>query len=777
MFAVGRPFHTRASTMPVNTASALPPVDGTLDLAGLDAPVTVIRDRWGVPHIRAAGAGDAFFATGYVHAQDRLWQMDAARRRAVGRYAEWVGQAGVAMDVLSRRLDIEGASRRDAAALNAETTAMLERYAAGVNAFIAGGVLPVEYALLEAAPEPWEPWQSVAVMRQRGLLMGSVWFKLWRAAALRSIGPEAVAKLRYDDGGPDGFVVPQGESGRRWIASLQDLAPALQALAAMAGPEATDGGSNNWALAGRHTASGRPLVAGDPHRAFEIPNMYTQLHIACDAFDALGLTVPGVPGFPHFGHNGRVAWCVTHAFADIHDLYVERFDPADPTRYLFRGEWQDAVLREETVAVRGAEPVRVTVTTTRHGPVIVGDPASGHAVALRSVQVDDTDRSLDCLIPMLKAAAVSAFYEATRGWGLIDHNLVAADVEGRIGTLVRAVVPDRDRLNGWLPVPGWTGDHEWRGMIPWERMPREIDPPSGRVVTANNRIVPNDHPDYLCTDCHPTYRADRVRARLEALTAAGVDDMAAIHRDTLSRTALELRALMTAAPADSEAGRWRRLLQAWDGRMDAGSTAAAAYYLVRREMTRILLRRSSLDKAAADRFAQVAPGIPPMNQLWWTLPNLVRAGDTSLLDGADWGAVAREALATAAGRDPLATWGELHRPRFVHPLSALFPDAAAGLDPVCDEVAGDGDCVCANGAYASGGVAASYGPVARYAFDVGVWDDSRWVVFHGASGHPGSPHYGDQNALWAKGEMVPAPYTAAAVDASAAARLVLRPAG
>lgn len=762
-----------ASECAAMTRSSLPPVEGELALAGLDAPVAVVRDRWGVPHIRAAGAGDAFFASGYVQAQDRLWQMDAARRRAVGRYAEWAGQPAVAMDVLSRRLDIEGVSRRDAAALNTGTQHMLERYAAGVNRFIADGVLPVEYALLGAAAEPWEPWQSVAVMRQRGLLMGSVWFKLWRAAALRTVGPDAVPKLRYDDGGAETFCVPQGESGRRWIAALADLAPALEALAMMAGPDATDGGSNNWALAGRHTASGRPLVAGDPHRMFDMPNMYAQLHVACDDFDALGLTVPGVPGFPHFGHNGRVAWCVTHAFADIHDLYVEQFDPAAPTRYRFRDAWHDATVRQETVAVRGAAPVQVAVTTTRHGPVIVGDPASGHAVTLRSVQIDDTDRSLDCLRPMLTAPTVPDFYAATRGWGLIDHNLVAADVTGRIGVLVRAVVPDRDRLNGWLPVPGWTGAHEWRGMIPWERMPREIDPPSGRLVTANNRIVADDHPDYLCTDCHPTYRADRVRARLEALQAATVDDMAAIHRDTQSRIALELRPLMVAAAAAVGAADWQAALEAWDGGMRADAVAPSAYYLVRREMTRILARRSGLARTAADPFAQVAPGVPALNQLWWTLPNLVRNGDTSLLGGATWAAAAREAVATAAAGQALVPWGELHRPRFVHPLSALFPDA--GLDLESEQVAGDGDCVCANGAYASGGVAASYGPVARYAFDVGGWDDSRWAVFHGASGHPGSPHYGDQNACWARGEMVPAPYSAAAVEAHAAHRLVLRP--
>ncbi len=733
----------------------------------------VLRDRWGIPHVRAGGIDELFYANGHVHAQDRLWQMDAARRRAVGRYAEWVGPEGAGADALARRLGVEAASRRDYAALSAETRRMLECYAQGVNAAMAELPLPVEYGLLGETPEPWEPWHSVAVMRQRGLLMGSIWFKLWRAAALRTIGPEAVALLRYDDGGNERYVVPQADDGetRRWIAGLQSLAPSIEALLALAPADGTIAGSNNWAVSGARSASGKPLVAGDPHRIFEIPGMYAQLHLSCGEFDALGFSVPGVPAFPHFCHTEHVAWCVTHAFADIHDLYLERFDPDDPSRYQTESGWAQAEVREEWVRVRGAESFKVHAIQTRHGPLLADPGPEGYGLALRSVQLDPVDRSLDCLLPMLRARGTREFNEVCRPWGVIDHSVVAADTAGHISVNVRAIVPQRDRANGWLPVPGWTGQHEWRGYIPWERMPRQEDPPSGKIVTANNRIAPDDGADYLCTDCHPSTRARRISERLDAMDGARVDDMVALLGDTDSARARDIAARIARTPAQGAAAQLAASLQGWDGNMAAGQTTPSAYYLVRQEMTRILARRSGLDRAAQDMFAvMAAPGVVPVNQLWWTLPELLRREDASLLAGATWDEVIREALDSVAGRGAPPPWGQLHRPVFAHPLASAFPEAAAGLAPASNEVAGDGDCVCATGAYPSGGPPSSYGPVARYVFDVGNWDESRWSVFHGASGAPGSPHYSDQNPLWARCELAPAPFTRQAVDACAVSR-------
>ncbi|MBD0272291.1 MAG: penicillin acylase family protein, partial [Acetobacteraceae bacterium] len=530
---------------------ALPPLTGEVRLPGLSAPVLLLRDGLGVPHLRAATVRDAFLAQGFAHAQDRLFQMELNRRRALGRSAEWLGPSAFAADALARRLGVEAASRRDAAALGGDAREMVEAYAAGVNAFLASDApLPLEYRLLGADAEPWEGWHCVAVMRRLGLLMGSVWFKLWRAAALPLAG-EGVSLLRYDGGGRDALIHPAGAEAERWRAGLADLAPAAAALLEAAGAaDATGGGSNNWVVSPELSGTGRPVLAGDPHRVFELPNMYAQGRVACPEFDAVGLTVPGVPGFPHFAHNGSVAWCVTHTFADIHDLYLERF-ASDGRSALFRGEWEPARRRTELVAVRGeAAPREVEVVETRHGPVICGDPARGAALALKSVQFAETDLSFDCLPRMLRAGTVEGLFEATRGWGLIDHNLLAADTAGRTGWLLRARVPRRGRENGWLPVPGWTGEHEWRGWIPFEEMPRAMDPAPGFLATANNRPVPDSHPDYLCTDCHPPYRAARIAELLAEPSLRSVAGAAAIHADTVSRPAMDMRERL----ARSEAG-------------------------------------------------------------------------------------------------------------------------------------------------------------------------------------------------------------------------------
>lgn len=735
--------------------AALPPLEGSITVAGLHGPVTIRRDADGVPHVRAGTARDAFFAQGFAHAQDRLFQLELNRRRALGRSAEWLGPAAFPADALARRLGMEAASRRDAAALDAPAQDMIAAYAAGVNAFLASGApLPLEYTLLGATPEPWEGWHCIAVMRRLGLLMGSVWFKLWRAAALPVAG-EATTSLRYDDGGADAFILPPGAEGARWRAALSDLAPAVAALLEAAEADATGGGSNNWVVSGRLTDTGRPVLAGDPHRVFELPNMYVQTGLSCPDFDVIGLTVPGVPGFPHFAHNGQVAWCVTHTFADIHDLYLERFD-AEGARTEFRGAWLPVHRRVETVAVRGEAPREVEIIETHHGPVICGEPSRGTALALKSVQFAETDRSFDCLPRLLTAPSVAALFEATRGWGLIDHNLVAADAAGGTGFLLRARVPRRGRENGWLPVPGWTGAHEWQGWIAHEEMPQVLDPAPGLLVTANNRVVPDDHPDYLCTDCHPPYRAARIQELLQEPARRSVEGAAGIHADTLSVIAQLFQERLARLPTPSPAAaRLREVLLAWDGRMEAASEAASAYIALRLALTRRLAEASGLGALAGHAWLSPAPGVAPLTQLWWCLPRLLREDDARLLGGLSWESALAEALEQVAAAPPAATWGEAHRPRFTHPLSPLFPWAAPVLDPPAQPLAGDGDTVQANGLIAPAGPAAAYGALARYAFDVGDWENSRWVVFLGASGHPASPHYADQHADWAACRMRP----------------------
>ena len=755
--------------------AAVPPVTGDLHLSGLAAPVEVYRDRRGIPHIRASGSGDAWFALGFVHAQDRLFQMDLNRSRALGHSAAWLGQTAVEADILVRRLGMASACQRDYAALGDAARAMLDRYVAGVNAFLASGApLAVEYRLLDVTPLPWQPWHPIAVMRRLGLLMGSVWFKLWRMLALPVVGADLATTLRHDDAGADLLTIPPGVTAARWQADLAALAPSVQALLQAMGPEETGGGSNNWAVGPQRSATGRPVIAGDPHRVFEIPGMYAQHHLACDDFDMIGLSVPGVPGFPHYGHNGHVAYCVTHAFVDIHDLFLERFD-ASGTHALFQDRWEPAATRTERIDVRGGPSREIEVVVTRHGPIIAGDPASGAALALRSVQFAETDLSFDCLLRMARAKTVAALYEATRGWGLIDHNLVAGDVAGSIGQRARARVPRRPRTNGWLPVPGWTGAHEWQGWIPHEAMPCVIDPPSAVIVTANNRVVADDEADYLCTDCHPPYRAQRMLQRLQALTLVSPDDAAAIHADVLSPHVKLLQQRLTGiGPLSDAVGEaLRQALLAWDGQMHASAVTPTAYMALRRRITELVASRSGLASVGQHAWAAVPPGILPLNQLWWVVPTLIRQNDTRLLNGWGWDDVLTQALRqTAAAPRP---WGEVHQPHFAHPLSAHFPGAAHLLDPPSLPVGGDTDTVQANGISAAAGLQATYGAIARYVYDVGDWNACRWAVFHGASGHPGSPHYADQNPLWSRCEMVPMLYHWASIVAEAEAVQTLRP--
>jgi penicillin amidase len=756
-------------------AAEEPTMNTSRRLAGLEAPVEIHRDAWGIAHIRARHSQDAWFGLGYVHASDRMWQMDATRRRMAGRWSEWVGADGVAADQLCRRLGGEAASRRDLAALGGEARAMLSAYTAGVNAWLGEGhQLPLEYRLLDTRPEPWEDWHAIAAMRYRGFLMGSVWFKLWRAAALGAIGPEAIATLRYHDGGKDLLTIPPGAESERWMASLQDLAPAISALAELSAADATGGGSNNWAVAGSRTASGRPLLAGDPHRAFEMPGMYLQTHVASDRFDVIGLTVPGVPGFPHFAHNGKVAWCVTHAFADIHDLFVENFD--DQGRHLTPEGWKPSRIREEQILVRDGPPVTVCIVETGHGPVIAGDPGSGYALTLQSVQFAVTDRSFDCLPAMLQAKSVDELFAASRGWGLIDHNLVAADTAGHIGHLVRAIVPDRPRLNGWLPVPGWTGDYDWRGMIPWEDMPVTTDPARGFLVTANNRFVAEAPGDryYFCTDCHPPWRAQRIEGRLAAMPAATVDDMTALHLDDVSLAAPIFQAGLAQLPGAALAGlrpparRRHQELLAWDGRMNSDSTGAACYSRWRWALATVVHERSGLAATSSNPLMRLPPGVIASHQLWWTLPQLVLNDDCRLLGGLTWPAAFAAALERIGEDD--AKWGALHQVAFAHPLAARYPEAAGLLQPPGAAVGGDNDTIWANGClpgnapagtggwHAPQAFKAAYGAVARYVFDVGNWEASGWIVFDGVAGDPESPHYVDQHPLWASGRLIPMHY-------------------
>ncbi|MDB5816464.1 MAG: penicillin amidase, partial [Rhizobacter sp.] len=501
-------------------------------------------------------------------------------------------------------------------------------------------------------------------------------------------------------------------------------------------------------------------LMGDPHRELETPALYAQAHVKGASFDVIGLSVPGVPGFPHVAHNQHVAWCVTVACMDLHDFYIEHFRDEGREVRTSSG-WEETRLRVETIHVRGAEPVVIEVFETAHGPVVSGDPRAGLAIALKSAQFLDSDRSIDCLLRMLRARDVQSLREATRGWGLIDHNLVAADTSGNIAHWVRARVPERPRENGWLPVPGWLSKHEWSGVVAFEDMPAAVNPPEHRIVTANNRVTADRATPYLSTDCYPPHRARRIAVRLVGLDTLSADAMEAIFADDLSLPGQLFIEKMATLPVEEPAARkLRDLVAAWDGHMDRQSAAASAYACVRLQLTSVVAEWSGLAKLAdASASGATLGATAAVNHLWWIVPALLRDDDACLLAGRTWS----DALLEALHRESLLTrsatpWGDLHRPLVKHPLTILAPTLAPTLDAPSATIGGDADTVMASGFTPAAGLATTVSSMARYVFDLGDWNACRWIAFQGASGVPGDAHRLDQNAAWAEVRTVPMLY-------------------
>lgn len=719
-------------------------------LQGPEARISIYRDEYGIPHIRAKNSWDCFWALGYAHAQDRMWHMDFQRRKALGRSAEWLGPDGLEADKLARRLNSAAAAQRDYAALGSTAKDMLNAYARGVNSYIDLGIKEKEYELLGESPERWESWHSIAVMRQIGLLMGSFWMKLFRAAMLPYVGAENVTKLRYDDGGIDLLCIPGSIESERLISTLDELRPSIEALLATQSPDLTGGGSNNWAISGHLTSTGRPILMGDPHRELELPTMYSQAHIACDDYDVIGLTVPGVPGFPHVAHNGNVAWCVTHAFVDIHDLYVEKFR-SEGKEVLFKDEWHEVRSRLETIKVRGKADESIECLETSHGPVILGNPADGSAITLRSVQFFETDNSFDCLPEMMRVASVEQLYKAVHPWGLIDHNLVAADTHGTIGHRVRAKVPQRSSVNGWLPVPGWTGGFEWQGMVAPFDMPESINPSAGSIVTANNRVVDDRNGLYLCTDCHPPHRARRIRELLASKKQLSISSMSDIYMDVATKPGLLFQEMANRQPTVvGPAKAMLEDLRAWNGEMTVNAPAAVAYSKLRLSVTKVVAEILEI----GNRESKLMHSNALLDHLWWIVPSLLRSADESLLKGKSWDDVFRIAIDRVGNEMDEGNWAEQHAPVLHHSLSKVFPDESAALDMRCALVGGDNDTVFATGYSASQGFQTKYSALARTSFDVGNWENCEWVVFQGASGRIGDVNRTNQNGLWAEGKTV-----------------------
>jgi penicillin amidase len=737
-------------------------------VAGIVGDVAVHRDEWGIPHVRAEHALDAFFGQGFVQAADRLGQLDYDRRRATGRWAEVAGVKAVPFDAFVRRCGLEAAARREHAALAPEERAVLDAFAAGVNAWLAlDRPLPLDLRLAGVVPEPWEGWHANAVFLVRHVVFASWQLKLWRGRMAAALGADAVAAIEGADPRSVPLIVVPPELFEPHPAAPGVLGPVVDATTALVEVNA---GSNSWALDGSHTASGRPLVAGDPHRMVEVPGVYAQGHLSCPDFDAVGLSFVGVPGFPHFGRTAELAWCVTNANGDYQDLYVERFDGTP------------APTRTETIRVRDADPVTVACHETPRGPVVFGDPGRGVALALRSTALVEPSRGLAVLEPMLRARTVGELDAVMRDWVDPVNNLVSADASGAIRYRTIGRIPVRSDANFWGPVPAWTGEHEWQGTVPYDEMPAS-DGVDGRLVTANQRIVDDSYPHRLGLDYARPDRARRVHARLDELADATVADMAAIHRDRRSLAADVWTDRLVALDGRDE---WERAaldqLRAWDRTMEASSAAAAIYVVVRDAVGKRVAHHPALAAVRVPFADEPASTFQPLElRLWARLTGLLLRDDAQLLPaGESWADTLAAGLTdgvavlrTALGDDVAAwTWGALHQSAPRHPLSGAHPEWEGRLDPPPVAMGGEWDTVFSAAHPAGFGFGVATSSVARYAFDLADRGNDAWVVPLGASGDAESPHFADQRRPWADGELLP---IVTRWDALGAPELTLRP--
>lgn len=788
----------------------LPRTSGSAPLIGLSARAEVRRDRWGIPHIYAENNADLFAALGYVHAQDRLWQMELNRRTGHGRLAEIFGPVALSSDTFIRTLGISRIARREADLLDEHTHAMLTAYVRGVNGCIeaSGSRLPLEFSILGIAPRPWELADILVWPKVMALNLSLNWTReLLNARIVAALGAERAVAIapHHPDSGP--LSVPAGVTYDPAIgaAALRMFADA----AAFMGEPGSPQGSNAWVVSGSRSVSGRPLLADDPHLALGLPGVWYLAHLEGGDYHVTGGTFPGTCGVI-IGHNRRVAWGVTNGMIDNQDLYIERFDPADPLRYQWCGAWLRAETVREEISVKGqSEPHVVEVRITHHGPIIdpVASPAAGplvrpvdvaesyyEALALRWTALDPAPGVTRAILGLNRAENWAEFRTALADWDVPPQNFVYADVDGHIGYALAGRLPVRAQGDGQLPVPGWDGGYEWRGFVPPEALPSTYDPPGGMAVTANNLPAGSDYPFHaaLKGEWLNPYRAARITELIQAEERHDLRSFARIHHDVRSLPGLALARLVADLPIDQPIERTARdILVAWDGDLGPNSAAGAIYDALRYHLLRLAYAELG-DLITATAGLGVFASVPANNYLDRALPTLLERiaaapvpgrPDPWLGAGRTWDDLLRTAIARAVadlrkrGGDP-ARWsyGKGHRLTLRHPLGGV-----AALSAIFNRgpwpTGGDIDTV--NQAYTPRNSPAGpiyIAPSYRHIIDVGGWDSSRVILPAGQSGHPASHHYSDMTDAWRGGAYCPMLWTRAAIERDTAAVLMLEPA-
>jgi penicillin amidase len=739
-------------------AASLFPEDGELRLDGLREPVEVLRDRWGVAYLTASSLDDLWFAQGVVTAGERLFQLDLALRQANGRLSELFGELTLDEDRFVRTIGINRAGAMVAATWDDTSRAMVERFRAGIAAWIAAmPAPPVEYTLLDAVPDLPDDdasWAACWSMFAWGL-SGNWELELLREHLAAELGEDAAGRL-----------LPPLTGHPAAPASGHAAETLLRTL-----PRVPRGqGSNGWAIAGSRTATGGPLLANDPHLLVLQPGAWIELHLRAPTYEARGVAAPFAPGIV-LGTTAHHAWGATNVTGDVQDLFLERLRD-DPAAAWYVDRWEPLTIHREEIRVRGsAEPVVHEVRATRHGPLLdsylIGKlrPARHRVEDAYALRWVGAERGIQpsVLLDVARVEDFESFRRVARALECPGQNLVYADVDGTIGYQCTGWYPIRRSGDGTRPVPGWTGEHEWDGPVPFEELPFAVDPDRGYLVTANDRPQTEDDPRSIGMDFHAPHRARRIAELLEARADHDVERSRAIALDTVSLPAREVLPRLSIGHEPA-----RALLEGWDHDLGQGSAPALLWELLIDELARRATQRRAplTDEYLADRELFRCRALPKML-------------DDGSITAADVDAAAAQAwtrCVAIGGEDPGEwRWGDAHRARFAHPLGRM-----PGLEPlfVAAELSlgGDEQTVASAAFEGEGPFEVSVAPSWRVVYDLADLDRSMGVLPTGQSGNPASPHWNDQASLWAVGELRSLPFTRPAVEAAATGRLDLLPA-
>jgi len=728
--------------------ASLPAAEEELRLAGLTAPVSITFDAVGVPRITARSELDAAMALGWLHARDRMFQMELMRRGAQGRLAEIAGSVALRADRFTRTLGLAERAAEDLQALSADTRAVLDAYAAGVNARIAarGRFIAPEFLPL-GAPEPWRPEHSLLWAKVMGLWLSGNWrTEIERAQLARGLDAERLWQLWPADTSP-------GLPDR-----LADLSGLLRQLPVF-GQDAPHPAlaSNAWALDGARSGSGGALLASDPHLGFAAPVLWylARIDLPGGRFRA-GATSPGVP-LVVIGRNEALAWGFTTTHADTQDVFVERLLPGqqdgDEERYATEDGPRGFEAREELIRVRGAAPHVLRIRESRHGPLISdldeNPRADGTALALAMANLAPRDTAAEGLLRLNRATSVAAAGEAAALITSPVQNLMVADRAGAVGMYVTGRIPRRRAGDGSMPVPGDTAAFGWDGWLAFDTLPHRVGPESGRLVNANNRVAPADSAAFLGRDWPGDWRFRRIHALLDANPRPSAAIMAGMQRDAVSLLAQASLPLLRGLSVEGPAAQARELFAAWDGEMAANQPQPLIWNAWARRFLALVLREAGLPESAGspEFLAFLLAGEAPL----WCRPDCAPLAARALAE-------AMAELTTSQGADPAAwNWGAAHQAVFEHPLLRFVP-VLRNMTRLAVPSAGDGQTVLRatprGGFGGPGGYTNVHGAGLRLVADMAVPDGLLAVIGTGQSGHPASAHWGDMQPMWRDGTML-----------------------